>query len=272
MNMLITKENTQELIAKGWSIKEHTFPSGQKDLSLIHPILAPERNGGYSNPKHAFEKQEEYDFKLAGKTYHYVTTCRFGLGYGFNITELTPTGERNFIMNVATKELASQYVEIFNAMGKGHSEIHFNNETQYLYLMILKEKHGDRYFSVPTLEILLKTCRAIVVDRIESDCYYCDVADDIHLTPEPQFSREEIAKWKDGTIKEVALHEWESFDKEKAYRENIIEQTKALDFVKNNDTIKACIKAYDILVKRKSYEYERLEFEAFENILENESV
>lgn len=262
-----TKE-LESLLDKGWEIHETKWDSGNVTESLGHPTLCPIKRGvGFTRLCNALETQTQEEFRAAGKNYYYLIRCNLGLGYGYNITELRPDKSRNLVMNVTTEESGKIYISILNEKGNCE-EVKFWNATQYPYILVLKEKYGDRYFHVPTLEIMLKTCYAIVMDRIEDDYWYADILHTESPPEKPDVSKEDMEKWKDGLLKHSAKQMWSHYEEQLEYFEKAKREQEELKFIQANNNAKGWLKAYWFLRSRRDGEYEGVKFESMENIFE----
>ncbi len=74
-------------------------------------------------------------------------------------------------------------------------------------IIVFHEKHGDRYFSIPTQEDLEKVALKIVKERNKDEWYYF-----FNDKPkEPEVSLEQMNSMKEGAFKELAKSQWNDY-------------------------------------------------------------
>lgn len=123
-------------------------------------------------------------------------------------------------------------------------------------ILIVKEKHGDRYFVINSRADLHRAALKIVKERYDHGYWYHapkrkeDIA-------KPAYSKKEIEQLK-GAAKEAALAELRRYERELKYHKIAEEQyALALAAVKENDGEAA----YELLDWRRDCEYEGFELE-----------
>lgn len=257
-NKDITNEELEYLKSKGWTVEEVKFPSGTTSDTYCHPILAPFDRGGYGDPRNARKIQEEKDAYDAGKCYYYSIADNHG-GYGYSVYERSPNGKRRLVFNHQNEKIVKEMATKLKELGKCEQVI---LDTSYVYhsALILDEKHGSHYYYVPNLPCLLKTCRSIVLDRVEEGYWYPTEADFSEIE-KPSFSKDDVEKMKDGPVKRAAQEEWKNYEYSLRSQESEKEQLASIKFIQQNDNLDGGIKAYHLLKARNGGEYEGFRIE-----------
>jgi len=259
----ITEKQLEYLKSKGWTVEEVKFPSERISHTYCHPIMAPlEKGGGYSDARNAWSVQEEQDAYDLGKCYYYFS--RDNRGYGYSITERSPEGCRRLVFNHHDKDVAKEMHEKLKKDGKCDAVI---LDTTHVYhkVLILEEKHGSYHYYVPNLPCLFKTCRLIVMNRIEEGCWY-EMEESDSPIEVPSMTKEDIEKLKDGPVKKAAKEEWDYFESMTNYRKKQKTERNAIKFIQENDNLIGGHNAFVLLNSRKSYEYEKFSIEEMEYV------
>ena len=134
-------------------------------------------------------------------------------------------------------------------------------------VLIFHEKHGERYFHVPTENHLHAACLLVLTERFNVGGWYHDPCTEKKHSwdPDPpQMSLEEIEKLPEGTIRGAAKKQHDKYSKwvqerEEGHREYL----RIQEAIEEEDGAKA----YYLLRSRSDYEYEGftiMQFEAIE--------
>ena len=132
-------------------------------------------------------------------------------------------------------------------------------------ILIFKEKHGDRYFDVSTESRLFGACLSVLKERFDEGWWY-EPPEGNEPEP-PTLSLEEIGKLKEGRIKQEALEEHKSYNRDLVYFEEAARLYKNIKQAIDN---KDGALAYQCLLARSNGEYERMELE-FPEVIEHEN-
>ncbi len=233
--------NEQDLINKGWEKVE--------DLWIHKETMNPKYGGGGYTFKYAVRKQEEFDIIDKTGSYYYPVACRYGYGYKILVTHYKKGSIKPTSHISLTKENAKKICEAWNS-GKIYSEE--VDVQKYNKVIVLHEKHGDRYFMVPTLKDLEKVSLKIVSERYLEGCwYYGD-----EKPEEPEISLKQATTMKEGALKNMVTDSWKSYKTNlKYYEESLISEQLLKDAIKDSDGGKAL----QFLNNRKYNEYEGFE-------------
>jgi hypothetical protein len=119
-------------------------------------------------------------------------------------------------------------------------------------LLVVKEKHGDRYFAVPTLEALYRVALSLIQERFESDYFY----EPEEFEPSEDFPKEELTKIKKSPYGEEFLKNYQTNAQRKEDHD-----AEAKDYVQIETAIKDKDGrlAWYIVINRKFCEYEGYE-------------
>ena len=124
-------------------------------------------------------------------------------------------------------------------------------------ILVVKEKHGTRYFDARTASSFAMACLKLLKER--RDKGYYDVEEP--RIKEPAVSKEQVKAIDDGAIKLAALKEWAQYNDQWAdYEEDraiLVEANKA---IQTEDGLLA----WCILRHRDNHQYEEVELEALE--------
>lgn len=123
-------------------------------------------------------------------------------------------------------------------------------------LLILHEKHGNLYFSIPDEETLFKVALDIVAKRDKAGYWY--------YAPEkpksPSMTEEEVTKLPDGKTKDFARKELAEYKAEKRrYDDEMLDETERKRAIKEKDGRRA----YRVLCDHSDGEYQRMTLERF---------
>ena len=226
-----------------WNNKSNDFPRGGLDL------------------KYAIEKQKQFDIINQNGAFYFYISDRHGYGYRIRKYVDLKGKIKNSPYTSLTKEKAKSFVEALNNGSLPNFDPTFDKKTFNL-LLILKEKHGNRYFYVPTFEHLCKAALKVVLERNEQGYWY-DFSEELDEDEKPEISKEDLEKMKDGPIKMVGLKEWEHYESKLDHKPKLIKGKKLLDkVIEDNDLLSAL----QFLEDRRDYEYEGFEIESLETI------
>ena len=127
-------------------------------------------------------------------------------------------------------------------------------------VLILNEKHGDRYFLVKTEKDLHDIALKVVTQRFKDGYWYYY---DDELPELPEISKEQIAQLKDGNVKRALQQAWDSYD----YALRFCEDGKKEQlFLKNLLDKQDGVAAWKFLRHRRGHQYEGYQLEAFETV------
>jgi len=207
-------------------------------------------------PRTFFITQEQNAYDL-GKCYYFL--IKNSEGYGYTIVESTKEGKRRTVFNHHDKNVTDEMHEQLKKDGKCGIVI-FNTSFVYQYILILTEEHGSRYYYVPNLPCLYKTCRSIVMERIEDGFWY-PTEESIESIEPPTLSQHFIEKMKDGPTRRAAQQEWLDYKNLKEDRDSEITEFYSLKFIEGNDTLLGGEESYKFLKERSRGEYEGIQIQ-----------
>ncbi len=128
-------------------------------------------------------------------------------------------------------------------------------------LLVFREKHGNRYFLVPTIKELYAAALKVITERFEEEWFY--EPDPIEITPSDDLTKadlERIAKYSYG---EEFVKAYKSYTEQKAeYDRDLAEYRRLEQAVKDEDGRMA----WAILQERKDWEYENYSLESLEDV------
>lgn len=253
------KEKSNYLIKNGWVLDEH----GAWRL---------DGKGGYSTP-FAYDVQKEQEILDAG-LYLYKSFRVRGVGsldYGYVISRQLKNdkkwtrviyyedNDQKSILKTVNHFQANQTAPTFNGY------LDYNYDTNYHYLLIFKEKHGDYLFYVPTYKNYLLSCLEVALRRINEGYWYDD---ELHKIEVPVISKEQILNWKDSPVKRAAEQEWKNYEYLIKENINIEKDIILITNIKNHkkDKEKAARSAAELLERHNQGEYERMSGEEMQFI------
>lgn len=124
-------------------------------------------------------------------------------------------------------------------------------------ILIFKEKHGNRYFHVNSVDDAGKVCRKILKER--HGIYWKNKISSFNIS-KPIISYEEAISLPECDIKNTVLNEYEKYNKLKIqYEKDVLFSKQVEDVINNNDNY-----SIELIFSRKDYEYEDVEIEYFE--------
>lgn len=129
-------------------------------------------------------------------------------------------------------------------------------------ILVVKEKHGDYYYDASTDELLDKTCRKILQERLKDGWYDEDVRGKV-IKQKIGISEYDIGRLPEGPVKILALSELEKIRKEDIPEGRFIKDVKRCLETPHDSTAKPAVKtwAYELLNarSRQGYEYEEID-------------
>jgi len=186
-------------------------------------------------------------------------------GYGFDVIELFLA--RRIVYNGIDKICANEYAKscnknnLINDLSSAAEPI--SDGSEYAKIVVLKNDYGSRYFYVPTLTLLAKISRKIVIERIEHNIY--DFFHEVTTPQTPFVPKNVIENWPPSVLKTEAKREWVNYENEIKLNAENISNLKTLDFIKENDNFAGGYKAAQFLYYRSNYEYETFSIEDLED-------
>lgn len=136
-------------------------------------------------------------------------------------------------------------------------------------ILILHEKHGDKFYSIPTLEALYAAALATLSERLEEGWFYEPEQPEI----KNEFTPEEIEKIKKSSYGETFVKQYDEHHAGlKQYKEDLEDWNTINQAIKTEDGRTA----WQVMRWHKSYEYEDWNVEtaidATENPLNKEKI
>ena len=131
-------------------------------------------------------------------------------------------------------------------------------------ILVFREKHGNRYFHVPTENHLYAACLSVLKDRFEDDWYYDPYREkrDSWDPEPPQMTTEEIENLPEGSIRVAARQQHSKYAEWARERDDgHKEYVRIKEAVENRDGMEA----YAILRSRSDGEYEGFTIERLED-------
>jgi len=128
-------------------------------------------------------------------------------------------------------------------------------------IMVVHEKHGDRYFLANTIAEAGCACRKLLRERL--GLWWENEPQKIEDIRKPQMSKEDAEKLLSGALLKAALGEWEEY-------ENLVRYTQRQnEFISEVEEALAAESDYAvcIIMSRASYEYEGVSFKQCESII-----
>lgn len=242
------------LIETGWVL---THPEDPKCYHWVDPRDAGRvRRLGGNCFEQAISIHADYERYDAGLSVYFSRPNQFGYGYEI-VEQKAPkrTKDRVILGRHSDEKVAESYIE---ALTKDPSTFVLSDyDHDYHKIVVLKEKHGDRYLAAPTLDDFYSQCLSIVKSRHEEECWY-DYDSDI---PEsPALTKEQVKALKDGCIKQAAEEEWERYEQAIKQAESNKEERTMLKLALAGDGLMAAL----FLKGRSDGEYEGFELEDME--------
>ncbi len=197
----------------------------------------------------AVEIQQELDCYATGKPYYFIRKNRYGYGYDL-CKRLKWNGGNIFLFNHADEKRLGKVKEGF--ADETYQVGLFTCDKVYPFILIFKEKHGDRHFRAADLQEYLKVCLFIVRERIEEEWYHTIDAEDVVV---PELSKAQLTSMKDGVIKRAGLEAWDIYERESLELKDNEIIKKLIKKVESNDGWAAA----EILDNNANGEYEGFE-------------
>jgi len=233
----------QDLLNNGWEKHE----SG----TFHHRETMNPKYGGHTL-RGAIKRQEEYDIIDRNGSYYYPVACCYGYGYNIlAVHDKMRSSIQQTLMISLTKENA---LKICNKFNTGEYSEDLNIDVQrFDKVLVLHEKHGDRYFMVPTIYDLWKAALKIVEERNKEGYWY---SFDYEKPEEPVIPREQADLMKDCPIRRSIVKAWDDYeDALKDYEDSKKDEMQLKLLLKSKDGLRAM----NFLANRRDYEYEGFE-------------
>lgn len=155
--------------------------------------------------KQAVQIQADYERYDAGLSAYFHRPNQFGYGYEV-VRQSKPKDakSRTIVGRHNSAKVADKYVSM---LLEDADALPMSPDTHdYHKVIVLKEKHGDRYLAAPNLDAFYRQCLAVVKSRHEEECWYeYEDPSDVEV---PELTKEQVAAMKDGSIKRAAQEAW----------------------------------------------------------------
>lgn len=251
------KQQEEYLISKGWTKLEHKWRDGK--ITYSYDIDGRFPRGGLSLD-YAVKIQNQYDtIDKQGICY---LAIRDNYGYGWKIRYFTDKAKDNWKTSDYThlnEKDAKSLEKMLNdgfLHGPTVTTVGYNPQ-KFNLLAIFEEKHGTRYFYVPTFEDLCKVALKVFKERVEEGHWYYF---DEYKVIKPEIAKEDIDKYP--SLKNIITQSWKDYETSLKYNESIEKEKKLYDKALQDETGMAALK---FLESRKNSEYEGFEIEATED-------
>lgn len=244
--------NDLELLkSKGWI-------EVQSDNGYLTKYKDPFFGKNYSL-KSAIKTQKIND-AIDEKGFFYIVEIELN-GYGFNVGKIEDKVSKKIVATQFSSLHEKTAEGIKNALNDGErpENIAFSQVT-FNKILVAREKYGDRFFYVPTLDILYRAAIMLFRERVNGKFYYFE--NDCDLI-KPDVSEEDIQNFQNKKSKEHLLRAWDE------YRFALIEKDKNN---KGKEFYQKAIKdekgdvAWAFLRNRRHFEYENVDIVDCEEI------
>lgn len=239
--------NAEYLLNNGWT----KLPSG----TFINQYMNP-RFGGHTL-KEAIERQNEDELIDKNGVFYFYVQDNYGFGYRIRKYVDKKHKIKDTEYTHLTKDMAKMLVTELNEninkiLPPEHCRVGFN------YIVIFKEKHGDRYFLVHNREELEKVALKIVKERNEEGWYNYEY----ELPTEPKMTVDAAVLLGMERVIAAVKEEWNLFSYNKKQYELGIKMKAALEEIEkyNNGAV-----ALQFLNDSKDGQYEAFKIEAGES-------
>jgi hypothetical protein len=246
---------SHKLIETGWILQAGRWNHPQ------HPDL-----GTCSEPR-ALRNQAELERFAQGLPVFELDRCSHGYGY-IIYSYQSPKSKPKAIFQHQDVQIAKQALALLNADTQAQMELDskqqpiqgFFTNFQFPRLLVITEKHGTRYYHVPTPKKLDEVSLALLQQRNQEGYYPTPEQDSI---TQPELTPAQIEALPDGTIKRQAQAQYSEYQNQINYRKE--EEEMANDIKRAMETKNGRL-ACRILRERAGYEYEGFALEEFSAI------
>jgi hypothetical protein len=243
-----------KLIEAGWIQEDSRWKHP------LHPAL------GTCSESRALKHQTDLERFASGLFSYELSKCSFG--YGYVIYSYASAQSRPIaIFRHEDKEVAKQALEALNRNPKAEMELNgklqpisgFFTTHQFPRLLILKEKHGDKYYHVPTPETLATVSLATLKQRKEEGWYPVNQSQ----PTKPELAKEQIDALPEGSIKQAAIQQHKDYLLAVQYHSEEQETAAAIEKAITTSNGKLACR---ILMERAGCEYEGFRLEEFDQV------
>lgn len=237
----LLKNSWVKINEHGWNDKDNNFHRG--GLSIDYAVKV----------------QKEYD--TLNKMGRCFIPVRNKYGYGWEIKVYTDRNKKDYKatgFNQLSIEECLRIIDILNNGEAGDNPHLFYVTEEFNYVLILKEKHGERYFHVPTLDKLYNAAKRIFKERMEDGWYNFD---ELEIPEKPDISLEQAGSIKNEIVKKAILDAWNNYNSYLKYNESTLKEKKLYEQALKDEKGDICLA---FLYNSKGGEYEGFEIEALE--------